>query len=110
MWKHGGYPCGDYPDLKLAREVYVHLVNVGEKTLADKGYRDKKFFILPTENTKNIHGRIMSRHETVNKRIKQFRAMKHEFRHNLQKHPMVFSAVVNATQLMFQNGEPLYNV
>lgn len=109
-WKYGGYPCGEYPDLKLAREVYIHSVNIGEKTLGDKGYRDANFFILPTPNTKDTHGRIMARHETVNKRLKQFKSLSHPFRHDLKKHPMVFDAVVNATQLMLENGEPLFRV
>lgn len=110
VWKHGGYPCGEFPDLKLAREAYVHSVNVGEKTLADKGYRDANFFIQPTANTQGTHGILMARHETVNKRIKQFKALKYSFRHDLRKHPIVFSAVVNATQLMLQNGAPLFRV
>lgn len=110
IWAFGGYPCGLYPDLKLARETYVHSVGAGEKTMADKAYKDDNFFILPNDHNHTLHKLIMSRHETVNKRLKQFRILKHEFRHSLDKHPMVFHAVANVTQLMLQNGEPLFTI
>lgn len=82
----------------------------GEKTLADKGYRDHNFFILPNLINNIVHGRIMARHETVNRRMKQFQALKQAFRHDIQKHPMVFNAVANLTQLMLENGEPLFSI
>lgn len=110
MWEHGGYACGEFSDLKLAREAYVHSVDRFEKTLADKGYRDANFFILKNVQNKKIHGKIMARHETINRRMKQFQALKQVFRHDLQKHPMVFSAVANLTQLMLENGEPLFRI
>lgn len=110
VWKHGGYPCGDFPDLKLAREAYVHSVDSGEITLADKGYKDKHFFLLPNVQNSGIHKLIMSRHETVNKRIKQFGILRETFRHSLDKHPIVFHACTNLTQLMIENGEPLFSV
>ena len=27
FWAYGGYPCGEYPDLKLARQLYTGRVN-----------------------------------------------------------------------------------
>lgn len=78
--------------------------------MADKGYREPRYFILPNETNKTIHKRIMSRHETVNKRLKQFLILKQPFRHDLKKHPMVFKAVANLVQLMIENGEPLFSV
>lgn len=110
IWAHGGYPCGIYPDLKLAREAFVLSVNPGELTLADKGYNDAQFFILKTANNYREHGTIMARHETVNKRMKQFKILKHIYRNALHKHPLVFHAVANLTQLMITNGHPLFSV
>jgi hypothetical protein len=54
--------------------------------------------------------KILARHETVNKRIKQFCCLNFRFRHYLHLHPRFFHAVVNLTQLMNLNGEPLYSV
>lgn len=110
VWVNGGYPCGEYSDLKLAREAYVMFVEPVEKTFTDKGYRDQNFFILPNLNNKTIHGLIMARHETINRRMKQFQALKQVFRHSIDKHPMVFNAVANLTQLMIENGEPLFAI
>lgn len=109
VWAYGGYPCGEFNDLKLARELYMPSVNKGEKTLADKVYKDKDFFILPNAVNRVTHNRIMARHETVNKRIRHFKILKKTFRHELTKHPMVFHAVVNITQIIFENGEPLFS-
>lgn len=109
VWTNGGYPCGEFPDLTIARQAYVFLVNDGERTLADKGYRDSRYFILPNQQNAEMHKRIMERHETVNKRLKAFNSLKQEFRHDLRKHPIVVRAVANLVQLMIENGEPLFD-
>lgn len=110
MWVHGGYPCGLYPDLKLAREAYVLLVNPGKLTVADKCYNDAIYFIPKTARNARDHGTIMARQETVNKMIKQFKILKNTYRQSLEKHPLVFHAVANLTQLMLKNGYPLFSV
>lgn len=110
VWVFGGYPCGLYPDLKLAREAFVPSLRNGEKALADKGYKDEASFILPNIVTTKEHGLYMSRHETVNRRMKQFQILKQVYRHSLTKHPMVVHAVANVTQLMLKNGHPLFSV
>lgn len=72
VWVFGGYPCGMYPDLKLTREAFVPSLITGERAMADKGYKDEKHFILPNAQNTNLHGLIMARHETLNRRLKQF--------------------------------------
>lgn len=61
VWAYGGFPCGDWPDLRLARHCLVTFLEGGEKVLADKGYNDRTFFILPNEKNKIQHKLIMSR-------------------------------------------------
>lgn len=85
-------------------------VDVVEKTFADKRYADATYFIVPNGENKCEHDRIMVRHEAVNKRFKRFEALKQSFRHDLEKHTMVFNAVANLIQLMLENDEPLVNV
>lgn len=108
VWAHGGLPCGQWPDLRLARDAFVYRLQEGEKALADGGYRDHHYFENP--NGDQQKKRILARHETVNGRIKQFHCMKERFRHVLYLHPCFFRAVINLTQLMIENGEPLYGV
>lgn len=112
VWAYGGYPWGSYPDLKLARECYVHAVGLGEKTIADNGYKDPKYFIYPAAypNTAQSQSRIRARHETVNKRLKQWNVLVHAFRHDISKHIRCFHAVVNVTQIMIQSGEKLFDI
>lgn len=110
VWAYGGYPCGDWPDLKLAREAFVDFLDRGERSMADKGYKDEKYFLLPTVRNSKRHKFIMSRHETVNKRLKQFRVLSETYRHKLSAHKYCFHAVVNLTQLSIVYEEPLFSV
>jgi hypothetical protein len=43
----------------------------------------------------------------VNRRLKQWAILREEFRHDLDLHKNVFTAVAVMTQLCFENGEPL---
>lgn len=106
-------PCGDWPDLRLARNAFVDFMDDGERALADKGYTDEQYFINPIHHNNLAVARqkeIMARHETVNRRLKQFGVLGTRFRHQLRRHPMCFHAVVNLTELMIENGESLYAV
>jgi hypothetical protein len=85
-WTHGGYPCGEWPACRLNRDAFInHLY--GKKALADKGYQDNYYFVNPNgdQMKKNL-----TRHETVNKKVKQFYSMKNVFRHVLILHPPFF--------------------
>lgn len=111
IWINGPYPCGEYNDLQIARDIYVHLINKNELTLADKGYKDKKYFIYPDNYTNNRrHKEIMSRHETVNGRIKKFQVLFQKFRHPLYRHPLCVHAVVNLIQMSIEYENKLYSI
>lgn len=106
VWVNGGVPCGEYPDLKLAREGYLNIIDEGELTIADDGYQDAAHFIYP-QRYPEIGARlkvVMSRHETVNKRMKQWGCLKQRFRHRRILHPVCFRAVANLTQLTIMLG------
>lgn len=94
VWAFGGYPCGEFPDLCLAREAFVLALNDNERAMADKVYKDPSF-ITPNSSNSIQHNLIMSRHETVNKRLRQFNILKIEFRYVLQKLPMIFHVIAN---------------
>lgn len=106
VWASGGFPCGEWNDLKIAKDLYLHYA-ANEVTLGDKGYRLKPYFKQP-ENA--IEKRILARHETLNGRIKEFAIMSHRYRHPLKKHPIVFHAVVNVIQVSISMGEKLFDL
>ena len=112
VWVHGGVPCGSYSDLRLAREAYVQMVEAHEKTIADDGYKDRRYFIYPSlrpECGAQLKS-IMARHETLNHRLKEFKVLDSPFRHDTHLHPRCFHAVTQLVQLMLVNGEPLYSL
>ena len=51
-----------------------------------------------------------ARHENVNARFKNWKVMKHQFRHPLHFHTICFHAVVVLTQLDIEHGSPLSQV
>ena len=108
VWAHGGLPCGEWPDLWLARNAIIGELRPGEMIIADRGYNDPQYFDISDGDQKKKE--ILARHETVNRRIKQFCCLNCRFRHDLYLHPRFFHAVVNLTQLMIENGEPLYHI
>jgi len=112
VWAFGGVPCGQWPDLRLARESFVHRLDVGEKALADKGYRDPNFVYpgAPGSMSNRRQKDIMARHETVNRRFKEFGVLGSRFRHKLTLHPICFYAVVNITQISIECGNTLFSV
>ena len=50
------------------------------------------------------------RHETINKRFKNWKILSTNFRHDLRRHGDVFRAVVVITQLAINNGEKPFQV
>lgn len=86
-------------------------LNPNERVEADDGYigeaplhvKCPKSFANPNVN-KTIQSKVRSRHETVNKRFKQWGCLNQVFRHDICKHADVFRAVVVITQLSIQLG------
>ncbi len=106
VWASGGFPCGEWPDLKIAKNLYLKNAS-REVTLADKGYRLDPFFKIPRNS---MQKRILARHETFNGRLKEFAILAHRFRNELTKHPMVFHAVINVLQVSILSGERLFDL
>lgn len=104
--KESGFPCGEWPDIKIADELYCKKA-AKELTLADKGYRRRNVFKNPSNA---FEKRILARHETLNRRLKEFEILGGRFRNALKKHPMVFHVIVNVVQLSIANGESLFEL
>lgn len=106
VWASGGLPCGDWPDIKMAKDQYLRYAK-SEITLADRGYRFKHYFKKPSNTYEKT---LLARHETLNGRLKQFEILSGRFRHPLKKHPRVFHACVNLIQVSIDCGEQLFEL
>ncbi len=83
-----------------------------ERAIADKGYTDDMALTPDTISSpkpSSLHSALRARHETVNKRLKQFAVCNSKFRHALSYHGTCFHAVSRITQLALLE-EPLFDV
>jgi DDE superfamily endonuclease len=120
VWIHGPFPCGKWPDISIFRKALKFMLSPGEKVHADLGYLGEPNRIvtpmdvnagdLVGKETQDIAASVRARHETVNKRFKQFEILKRVFRHDVQHHQPAFGACVVITQIAIERGEPLYQV
>ena len=108
VWTNGPYPCGSWPDIRIARNEIIFNLDHGEKILADGGYADNgEFFETPTglnNPDQRMKALARARHETVNRRFKQWNSLGKVFRHGVEKHCNVFLAVVNITHMQMATG------
>ena len=119
VWTNGPFRAGKFADLTIFRAGLKRLLmqNPGEQVEADKAYRGEPALIdVPNEMTggsrkqRKAKDIVRTRHETCNRRFKQFNCFKQVFRHDLTLHKQCFEAVVVLTQLMIENGHPLFQV
>ena len=116
-WENGGFPCGMYGDLEIFRSALSSYLEEFERVEADDGYigyapmkvRCPKCVTVPCKR-KRMMAIVRMRHETMNRRLKQWRCLKGVWRHDIEKHSIAFRAVVVMTQLAIANGEPLFQV
>jgi DDE superfamily endonuclease len=110
VWVNGPYKCGKYPDVKIFKEGLMHHLAVGELVEADRGYRGRDVKArtpddFVSQSDKRAKERARARHETVNRRLKQWRCMGQKWRHCRSKHKLAFGAVAVITQMAFESGE-----
>lgn len=109
VWVYGPIRCGEMNDLSIFRSNLKRLLAPGEMVEADAIYRSDSRVRGPNDCVsradKSAKSRARARHETVNRRLKQFGCLKQRYRHGLQKHRQVFTAAAVCTQISFLNGE-----
>lgn len=116
VWMNGPFCPGNYNDIQIFRDkLKDKLLRAGEKAEADKGYRGELgtirhpgvYISLADRKAKKSS---RARHETLNRRMKQFGCLQQTYRHDLKKHLMIFRAVATITQMSFDVGEKPYQV
>lgn len=106
VWVNGPFSCGSWPDLRIARNDIIYMLDQGEMILADGGYADdNQFFVIPDNGARGtvverMKSKARARHETINRRFKQWNVLSRVFRNSVEKHGTVFMAVVNITHML----------
>ena len=103
--------------LLLARQAFVSFLNDNEMAIADSGYRGEFLSIKTPDKVHFLSGLefydaavLRARHETVNSRFKNNQVLVKRFCHSLAFHSACFRAVAVISQLIIENGEPLFDV
>lgn len=117
IWIRGPYPAGKYNDITIFRDCLAHQLEPYERVVADKGYVGEAPQFVKCPNSKTLrkeHRRmthqVSARHETINARFKFWGILKQVYRHDIDDHGDVVSALGVIIQLAVANGEPLYSV
>lgn len=116
VWISPGFRAGRFPDISIFRlsGLKNRLIAEGEKTVADLGYRGEPLCVnLPTDGNNEYQyemAQARARHETCNRRFKNWACMKNCFRHSITLHQACFEAVAVLTQMLIKSGESLYGV
>ncbi|KAL7523555.1 hypothetical protein ACHAWF_002737 [Thalassiosira exigua] len=110
-WWHGPFPCGKFNDDMIFNRALARDLEEGERVEVDMGYRNSfPVTKCPPFVNDEMSARVRMRHETVNRRFKNWNILKAAYRHDFQLHQEVFGAVACLTQLALENGEPLFSV
>lgn len=113
VWIRGPYACGSHPDLRIYRESLKGMLQQDELVIADEGYKDASVFSAKDaaeDGMLDYHRAIRARHEIVNGRLKRWKVLTVQFRHQRDLHGMCFFAVANLTQLILRIEAPLFEV
>ena len=114
VWLMGPFPAGEWPDLRIVREALNHELDAGEMYIADGGYYDGfQWAVTPRgyhRYSDRVKALVRARHENINARFKQWRALNDKWRHSPLKHGVMVRAVANVIQLGLETDEPAWQI
>ena len=114
MGFNGPFPAGEWSDIKILRNQTRKHLGPGEKVLADLGYQGDKKVITKVDSHNALHsyrmGCARDRHETINRRLWTWSALKQSFRHSRHKHNYVFRSVAVMEQVKISLSEKPFRV
>jgi hypothetical protein len=100
---NGPFLCGEWPDLRVARRWLHSRLDNNEFYLADAGYRCGTGPAITRqsmpEHRQSAFDSLMARHETINRRFKEFAILGSQYRHEEEKHGEIFHCVAVLVQL-----------
>jgi hypothetical protein len=103
--------------MKIFMNELAHCLEPGERVEADNGYVGHADKIKCPNNDCNpeenlaMQGRVRSRHETFNARLKFWGILGQRYRHDILKYGSIFYACCTViSQLAIEDGKPLFAV
>ncbi len=96
VWIHGPYPAGEYHTVNIFNKVLHHFLKPSEQVEADEGYAGHPDKVKRPANPCNppenlaMQGRVRSRHETLNGRLKNWGILRQMHCHDILHHGNVF--------------------
>ena len=116
VWFSGPWPAGKN-DISIFKDGgLMDKIPEGKKGIADNGYKGHNGKLalsnsLDTEAVRLLKGRAKARQEQLNSRLRLFDCLDGRFRNRLDKHPIIFEAVLVLVQIQLDNNErPLFDV
>jgi len=114
-WINGPFPAGTH-DITMFRSEggLWQRIPQGRLVFGDKGgYQGEPDWVIvdnefDSEELIRYRARALARHETINRRLKNFRVLDRPFRHGVGRHGMVFDCVAVLVQYELENGHPLF--
>lgn len=117
VWINGPYEAGKWNDIMIFRNSLLSHLEDGERVEADDGLIGvaPQYSKVPKSmghrvECEEMQQRVRSRHETINKRFKQWQIMKQIYRGKMEDHADYFRVVSLTTQLSIIHGEPLFQI
>ena len=120
---NGPFRPDNWPDINIFRDRTMGMLLEGERIEADDGYRGEPGSIdLPGDclgrgdnyvaqwQQRRRKGWVRARHETINRRFKQFQCLNRVYRHAVETHAICFRACVVFTQLGIDFGEHVWDL
>ena len=118
VWISGSFRAGEYPDISIFRRPggMKDSLLPGEKVEADNGYQGEPLSVSTPDDCQNSAMKYLAkanaraRHECINGALKNFKALKTQFRHKHCHHSAVFTAIAVLTQMEIECGGITYQI
>ena len=128
VWIAGPFPTsqhdittfrGEKQNEPKDQNALIYKIPDGKRAIGDSGYKGEPGKISITREgdsgaVKNFKGRVKSRHENFNSRLKTFKVLSTRFRHRLRpdlaEHKAAFEAVCVACQFDLENDHGLFEI
>ena len=112
-WIRGPFEASTH-DITIFRGELLGQIPEGKLVIGDSGYQGEDVVAVANEfdsdDLKRFKRRARARQESFNGRLKVFRILLGTYRHSLEKHPIVVTALAVIVQFDMENGNPLFEV